>query len=227
MSLCSTFALAVASLSIFTSVAAADAAPSNPPIDVAEDGRPVAPVIPGATTIPTRAAVRAALAARRAKNLVAFHAYRTAETYPSNVYVDGARNVWRDQDGHLCAAATIINKSGATELVGRTADNNNFIKLADVHSGALLDWMQTSGFTRDEMILIQRPMMPVVQKPVEKPEAKIAISAKLRRAETQRLAKLYAAIESTLTAQREHSLDVATDLLMQRPDLAAALVPAT
>src|SRR5262245_51226516 len=58
-----------------------------------------------------RATVRAALARARAKNVAAFRAYQQKGVFPSNTFKSGKLNVWIDEDGHLCAAATIINVS--------------------------------------------------------------------------------------------------------------------
>src|SRR5689334_18367196 len=69
-----------------------------------------------------RAVIRAKLIEARRANLAAFRAYRIAGVYPSNVYTDSLANVWRDEDGHYCAAATIIRKSGSVELVERIAE---------------------------------------------------------------------------------------------------------
>lgn len=84
-----------------------------------------------------RVALRAALARARATNVAAFRAYARRGVFPSNVYKPGALNVWRDEHGHLCAAATIIDQSGQHELVQRVAKDNDFIRLADVTDGPL------------------------------------------------------------------------------------------
>ena len=167
-----------------------------------------------------RAKVRAALAAARAKNLAAFHAYATAGVYPSNVYQAGELNVWRDQDGHFCAAATVIRASGQVELVDRVADQNNNIKLADVTTGPLMDWILTSGLTQDELALIQRPFRPVTAEPVAVPVDPVVVDTGMRAKETARLRGLYKTIETKLAKQNKTSLDAATDRLMKRPQLA-------
>lgn len=178
-----------------------------------------------------RAQLRAKLLDARRKNLAAFHAYRIAGVYPSNVFTSTLGNVWRDQDGHLCAAATIIHASGAVELVERIADDNNFFKIADVEQGPVMDWILTSGLTQEELVRIQRPFRPVASKPVVAPAtdseldapakpAKIEIDPAKRAAETRRLAKLYRTIEREL---RGGSIDVAVERLMKRPDLARHL----
>ena len=78
-------------------------------------------------------------------NLARFRAYQRKGELPSNTYAAGQLNVWRDEAGHLCAAATIINASGAVALVEQVAEESNFIRLADVTSGPLMDWILTSG----------------------------------------------------------------------------------
>ncbi len=173
-----------------------------------------------------RAAVRAMLADVRAHNLAAFHAYATAGVYPSNVYKNGALNVWRDQDGHFCAAATIIRASGEIALTDRVAEQTNFIRLADVTQGPLMDWMLTSGFTQEELVAIQKPFMPVVEKPVPAPVAEVTLDAKLRAAETARLRKVYAQVERQLAKNEKQSLDTATVRLMKHPALIEKLAEA-
>jgi len=156
-----------------------------------------------------RAAIRAQLAAARAANLAAFRAYVKAGTFPSNTYKPGELNVWRDRDGHLCAAATIIAKSGATDLVAQTARQNNFIRLADVNDGPLMTWILHSGFTQEELVAIQKPFSPVTVRPsVTQP---VAVDPSLRAAETARLLAKYAEVDKQLVANEQHSLDVATD----------------
>ena len=68
-----------------------------------------------------------------------------------------------------CAAATIIKMSGQDALVNRVAEQNNFVRLADVEQGPLMDWILTSGFTQDEIAAIQEPFMPVTDAPVLEP----------------------------------------------------------
>lgn len=171
-----------------------------------------------------RATVRRMLADVRAYNLAAFHAYAIAGTYPSNIYSDGALNVWRDDDGHFCAAATMIRASGEIALTERVADQNNNIKLGEVTQGPLMDWILTSGLTQDEVALIQRPFNPVSSRTDPALVAQARIDAQKRAAETARLKKLYARIERQLARQQAKSLDAATDLLMKHPALIDNLV---
>lgn len=88
----------------------------------------------------------------------AFRTYARRGVYPHNYYNNGSLNVWIDGDGHMCAAATMIWKSGARSLVRATQQENTFIRLADVTDGALMDWILLSGLTHAEVVAIQAPI---------------------------------------------------------------------
>jgi len=164
-----------------------------------------------------RATVRAKLAEARASNLARFRAYQMAGVFPSNTFDARKLNVWRDADGHLCAAATIINGTGMTDLVKRVADQNNFIRLADVKQGPLMDWILMSGFTQDEISAIQEPYMPVYrEQPVVEPD--------LKSAENTRLIKKYKQVDAMIVKNQKKSLELAVDRLMKHQDLAWKLV---
>lgn len=175
--------------------------------------------------MPVRARVRLALAAARAQNLARFHAYAQAGVFPSNVYGSTELNVWRDQDGHYCAAANLVRLSGHAELAKRVADAEDFVRLGDVKDGPLMDWILTSGFTQDEIALIQRPFMPVADAPVPVPKQHVPVDPALRTAETARLRGVYAAIEKQLARDTDKSLDAAVDRVMAHPELVAQLAP--
>lgn len=172
-----------------------------------------------------RAQVRAALAKARATNLAAFRAYQKKGVFPSNTFTGGKANVWLDAAGNYCAAATIIKMSGQDALVAKVAEQNNFIRLADVEQGPLMDWMLTSGFTQEEIALIQEPFMPVMREPVE-PSRPMLVDGTLRQAEDARLRATYRKVDKRLVEQQKTSLDRAADRLMERPDLAWKLVDA-
>jgi hypothetical protein len=158
-----------------------------------------------------RIRLRKVLAAHRVKNLASFRAYRLGRVYPINTMRVGPLNVWRDVDGHLCAAATMMDKDGQHDLVMKTADANNYFRLLDVTSGPLLDWMMTSGFTLEEIDRIQAPMvMPTRMN---------------REAEIQRLAKWYDETEKFLVENADAGLDLAVErLVTSNPELAKKLL---
>ena len=167
---------------------------------------------------PSRAEVRAALAKRRAHNLASFRAYAKAGVYPHNFVRPGPLQTWLDRDGHLCAAATIINMDGQKELVAKTAQTSNNIRLLDVTDGALMDWMLTSGFTIEEIDRIQEPGFEVRREPDEEQRRQMYL------AEDARLRKVYAQTDAYLVKHVRDGLDTATDRLMDYPELARALV---
>jgi hypothetical protein len=173
----------------------------------------------------SRAAVRAALVKARATNLAAFRAYQAKGIFPNNTFRAGKANVWVDVDGNYCAAATLIKMSGLDDLVIKTGEQNNFIKLANVKQGPLMDWILTSGFTQDEIAAIQEPFMDVRRG--GEPEPILAtVDAKKRKAEDARLLAKYKRVDRMLVKGATKSLDKAVDHLMQHQDLAWTLIAA-
>jgi hypothetical protein len=171
-----------------------------------------------------RANVRAALARARAANLASFRVYQKKGVFPSNTFKPGKLNVWLDADGHFCAAATIIKMSGQDALVAKVAEDNNFIRLADVQQGPLMDWILTSGFTQAEIAMIQEPFRPVVEQPQLEPARPILVDAKLRKQEDARLRAKYKQVDAAIVKAQRKSLDAATDRLMKNPQLAWKLL---
>jgi hypothetical protein len=176
----------------------------------------------------TTAVLRAALVKQRALNLKRFEEYRQKRVFPHNLYEPGMLNVWKDPDGHLCAIATLVHDSGKDELVEATANDKNFVKIADLSSGPLVDWILTSGLTQEEAVMIQQP----TEADVEEMEAEQRAEArKLKRKlehEDKRLNRNYIAVEHALEEPRiaDAGLDVAVARLKARPDLAAAVLAA-
>ncbi|MEJ7601321.1 MAG: hypothetical protein WKG01_25680 [Kofleriaceae bacterium] len=211
----------------FTSSAFADRAlprfAQPPPNISASSSAPALPVRDIAPLV-DRAEVRAKLAAQRTASLAFFRVYQRKGLFPSNVYAGSKRNVWVDPDGNYCAAATIIQLSGQRDLVARVGEQTNFIKLADVEQGPLMDWILTSGLTQAEIAAIQEPFMPVGDEPGRGRASEAPINLTKRTAEDRRLAKKYLQVDAQIVKHRERSLDRATDRLMQRPDLAARLL---
>ncbi|MEJ7601320.1 MAG: hypothetical protein WKG01_25675 [Kofleriaceae bacterium] len=215
-------------VSLFTSLASADTHFAAPPPTVA-----VAPESADLRVSPplvSRGQVRRALIANRAHNLARFRAYYRAGSYPSNVYADGLTNVWRDEDGRLCAAATLMAASGQRVLVESIAEQNNFIRLADVTQGPILDWILTSGLTQSELVAIQKPFNrvgtigPVTSDTSDPSQTEAKIDPAKRTKETRRLVALYRKVDAALVRNAQHNLDLAVTQLMKRPDLAAAIV---
>jgi hypothetical protein len=183
------------------------------PVEVSE-ARVVLPI----RVAPDRAAVRKALEKRRAKNLASFRAYRKAGVYPHNTFRFGPLNIWIDADGHLCAAATMIAKDGKRELVDQQAELDNQVRLMNVTEGALLDWIMTSGFTIEEIDLIQQPLVYPDDGRFgrEQPRDFTAEDAKLKAG--------YARTGAYLVKHAKKGIDIAVDRLMANTELAWKLV---
>jgi hypothetical protein len=157
--------------------------------------------------------LRAELKLRRDQSIRQFQAYRDRMIYPINTFAPEITHVWRDATGRLCAAATLIAVDWGRDAAGRVADVDNFIKLADVHDGPLMDWILTSGLTQHEIVAIQEPMMP--------PPPKLAPA---EQKEADRLHAIYTSVDRQLRDLYDENLDEATDALMKRPDLARKLL---
>ena len=177
----------------------------------------VAPVV-------DRDTLRILLTKNRAANLARFRAYQKRGVFPSNTFDDKKLNVWRDADGHFCAAATIIKASGQDELVDRVADQSNFIRLADVKQGPLMSWILTSGLTQEEIAAIQEPFMPVARPQPVEPSDPVIVDARLRATEDARLLKRYRQVEQMIVKNQKKSIELAVDRLMKHPDIAWQLV---
>ncbi len=171
-----------------------------------------------------RAAVRAKLVEQRATNLASFRAYVQRGVFPSNTYRNGKLNVWIDEDGNLCAAATMINDSGLGDLVTRVGEQSNFIRLRDVTAGPLMDWMLMSGLTQAEIVAIQEPGFNVRQRQPQVEPSPILVDADLRAAEDARLARRYTEVDAMIVKNANRSIDAATDRLMKNRALAWKLL---
>lgn len=135
------------------------------------------------------------LAETRARHLDELHAYWTEGAFPINQEEQTVANIFRDDEGHLCAVANMIWRDGLTDLVDATAEHDNLVRLADVHEGPLHAWVLDSGFTQEEIAMIQVPYMPYVP-------SRVSI-------ETERLQSHLAEVERRLRDDTPQSLKVA------------------
>jgi hypothetical protein len=185
---------------------------------VASTGCPSATTTPGITPKPPvvevtldRARVRAKLAERRQVMFDRFLAYREGRVYPINELPGGGfRHVWVDNYGNLCAAATLISKDWGKDATVRAGQTNKEIKMADVKSGPILEWLLESGMTRAEIVAIQVPGFQY------EPTA--------RDQEVNRLYQIYVDVERQIKSLDEQNLELATDELMKHPELARDLL---
>lgn len=140
--------------------------------------------------------LRATLAKNRARHLDQLHDYWMAGAFPKNEVSSVITNIFRDSEGHLCAVANMIQKDGGNDaLIDETARAHNTIRLADVSAGPLYDWILTSGFTQEEIAMIQVPYMSPQRMSEE--------------AERGRLVERLSAVEARLRDDTAQSLTVA------------------
>jgi hypothetical protein len=136
------------------------------------------------------------------------------------------KNVWIDRDGHLCAVATLMKADGWDAVVEQTGKDNNFVRVAELTSGSLVEWVLTSGFTQEEVVMIQQPSEADVRAYEQEQRARERRAARAQLREDNRLAKNYRATEVALeqATMATAGLDLAVERLMQHPQLAAALL---
>ena len=79
-----------------------------------------------------RAQVRAKLAERRKVMIDRFIAYREARVYPWNRVVPSTRHIWFDDQGNLCAAATLISADWGLASTMKVGAQNRGIQLAKI-----------------------------------------------------------------------------------------------
>jgi hypothetical protein len=161
-----------------------------------------------------RARLRAKLAARREVVFQRFLAYREMRVYPVNNQFPGGgqQHVWLDQFGNLCAAATLISGDWGRDVTIRIGQTDNQLKLADVKTGPVADWILTSGLTHHEIVAIQVPGDDMFRRSIQTPE------------EIERLYQIYVDVERQLRGLADESLDAAVDALMKRPELAQQML---
>ena len=158
-----------------------------------------------------RAQIRAKLAERRKVMIERFLAYREARVYPWNRLVPSTRHIWFDDQGNLCAAATLISYDWGRKSTMRVGETDRGLELAKVTSGDVADWILTSGLTHHEIVAIQAPAIGIDDPMLRSPEI-------------NRLYALYTDVVRQLRTLGDENLDLATDALMKRPDLARQLL---
>lgn len=159
-----------------------------------------------------RAALRARLGERRAEMFQRFLAYREARQYPLSPG-PGRQHIWIDARGFLCAAATMISVDWGRDATIAAVDGKLDVRLADVHAGAIADWMLTSGLTQHELVAIQVPGFEYEPEP--------------QAPEVATMYPLYVEVERQIQSQWEANLDLAVDQLLAHPTLAKAFLAGT
>jgi hypothetical protein len=163
-----------------------------------------APTTSDAAVAQDPTALRATLAARRQHHIDELQSYAQAGAFPRNRVAPGKLNIFRDDDGHLCAVANMVHLDGLDALVDTTAKTNNFVRVADEPSGALHDWVLGSGFTREEIALIQEPY--IREQPANPDFAKNE-DARLRAHFAETIAQLQSSTDASLDIAVKRAID--------------------
>jgi hypothetical protein len=141
-------------------IACSSRAPRRQPAPLA----PLAPVSPPPPSGPryaapidgeTHAIWREALLATRKRQLVRLRAYAEARRFPRNHKIFGETPIFVDPDGTPCAVAHLMIESGSAELVQRVAETDNYVRIATLAGGPVVDWILRSGLTQMECADIQ------------------------------------------------------------------------
>ena len=82
-------------------------------------------------------------------------AYRVAGNFPINYNWRSRVPVFIDAHNTHCAVGYLLKETGHEKLAKEIASNNNFAWVEDIKNPALLEWQKSSGFSLEELKLIQ------------------------------------------------------------------------
>lgn len=106
--------------------------------------------------LPGRIRTLAFFRERRALQVARVTAYARRGVFPRNIDFRGARvPYFVDDRGVACAVANLMIEDGLREVVGGIAAENNHVRVMDVSSGPLVDWVLESGLLQEEAARIQ------------------------------------------------------------------------
>lgn len=97
------------------------------------------------------------LVARRSHGIAVLEAYEAAGVFPVSPGEPGFHHQFVDVWGNRCAVAQMILSSGQGDAALAAAATQNDVVLAELTDGPLVEWMLTSGFTREEIAIVQEP----------------------------------------------------------------------
>jgi antitoxin component YwqK of YwqJK toxin-antitoxin module len=139
-------------------------------------------VIPILRANPTAQLNEEQLSTRR-QMIETLDAYRLAKTFPLNHYRHERIPVFIDEHGTHCAVGYLMMMSGYEDLAQRIAHSDNYVWVKDIKDPEALAWQEYSGFTLEELKLIQGaydwydPMAWTVPNKFETPQQPICTTA--------------------------------------------------
>lgn len=119
-----------------------------------------------------------------------------AGAFPHNRWSPEPIHQLRDPEGHLCAIANLVHLDGHDDVLDAMSVDHDDVLVAEEKSGALHDWVLTSGLTAEEVAAIQEAEMFVPD---------VAAQREADAASTKHFLKL----EQLLIADEQASLDLA------------------
>jgi len=162
-----------------------------------------------------RAAWRAYLTAQRNANIQRLAAYANAGVFPVNASRPGLLRVMIDDRGTLCAVANLMALSGHRDMVNEASARDNNMRFITVTEGPIANWIQTSGFTREEIDSIQFPDS------FQDRQASISIQERQRNVERARVRAHFNTLLPKLRADTSNTIEGILsqlgDLVMQAP----------
>ena len=99
--------------------------------------------------------VSPALREARRRNLDLLRAYWQAGVFPAGENPAGRQPTFVDDDGRRCAVAALVEASAGTEAIAHINDRYRNAYIREMDDPALAAWIARSGFTPDEVAMIQ------------------------------------------------------------------------
>lgn len=91
----------------------------------------------------------------RLHNLDVLKRYAKHGVFPRNYDNPELTPVFIDREGRLCAVAHLLTESGQERIATTISQQANFARVPEIDFAELDQWATESGFTRDELALIQ------------------------------------------------------------------------
>ncbi len=102
-----------------------------------------------------------ALKMRREAQIEHLRTYAQTGQFPKNTnHLNAYRPYFVDVEQTPCAVGYLMQRSGLHKAVQTISKNNNQVRVPDVNSGPLIEWVLDSGLTQEECALIQPNYAP-------------------------------------------------------------------
>ena len=96
-----------------------------------------------------------ATAENRKENLSTLHDYIKQGNFPKNTIHQNRQPYFIDDFNTYCAVGYLMKEHGGNDIAKDIQASQNYSYLYDIHHPRLMEWVKGSGFTLDELALIQ------------------------------------------------------------------------